>query len=159
MQRGHGRQGLLPDFKLDLPGPGAGPGAHGQVESKLAELKVIGAMETYYPRGWGRARAKKGVERCAGLIPGEYRRPLAALDTRDHRVEEGQRGPLVRRLEGYGHLLTCVMGAWQEGSKDLHGLLDVLADNKVAWHGGGRLQTMRGPRSSLVTGGRSRPQQ
>ena len=55
-----------------------------------------------------------------------------SLDTRYHRVEEGQRGPLVRRLEGYGNLLTWVMGAWQEGSKDLHELLEVLADNKVA---------------------------
>ena len=128
LQRRRGRHGILPGFRLDLPGPGAGPGALGQVESKLAELKVIGAVETYYPRGRERARAKKGVEMRAGLIPGEYRRPLAALDTRYHRVEEGQRGPLVRRLEGYGHLLTWVMGAWQEGSKDLHGLLDVLAD-------------------------------
>ena len=37
----------------------------------------------------------------------------------------------MRRLEGYGRLLTWVMGAWQEGSKDLHGLLDLLADAKV----------------------------
>ena len=132
LQRGRGRQGLLPDFRLDIPGPGAGPGALGNVESKLAELKVIGAVETYYPRGGARARNKKGVERRAGLITGEYRRPLAALDTRYHGVEEGQRGPLVRRLEGHGQLLTWVMGAWQEGSKDLHDLLDMLADNKVA---------------------------
>ena len=64
-------------------------------------------------------------------IPGEYRRPLASLDTRYHGVEEGQVGPLVRRLEGHGRLLTWVMGAWQEGSKDIHALLDLLADAKV----------------------------
>ena len=132
LQRGRGRQGLLPDFRLDLPGPGAGPGALGNVESKLAELKVIGAVETYYPRGGARARNKKGVERRAGLIPGEYRRPLAALDTRYHGVVEGKRGPLLRGLEGQGQLLTWVMGAWQEGSKDVHDLLETLADNKVA---------------------------
>ena len=44
---------------------------------------------------------------------------------------EGETGPLVRRLEGYRRLLTWVMGAWQEGSRDLHGLLDLLADAKV----------------------------
>ena len=75
MQTGRGRQGLLPDFRLDLPGEGGGPGALGNVESTLAELKVIGAVETYYPRGGARARSKKGVERRAGLIAGEYRRP------------------------------------------------------------------------------------
>ena len=75
------------------------------------------------------------MEKRAGLIPGEYKRPLAALDTRYHRVEEGQTGPLVRRLERFGNILTWVMGAWQEGSKDLHDLLDHLADHKVAVHG------------------------
>ena len=134
LQTGRGRQGLLPDFRLDVPGPGAGPGpaALGNVVSTLAELKVIGAVETYYPRGGARARNKKGVERRARDVPGEYRRPLASLDTRYHGVGEGQVGPLVRRLEGHGRLLTWVMGAWQEGSKDLHGLLDLLADAKVS---------------------------
>ena len=89
-------------------------------------------VETYYPRAGARARNKKGVEKRAGLIPGEYKRPLAALDTRYHRVEEGQTGPLVRRLERFGNILTWVIGAWQEGSKDLHDLLDLLADHKVA---------------------------
>ena len=68
----------------------------------------------------------------------------------------------MRRLEGYGHLLTWVMGAWQEGSMDLHELLEVLADNKVAVLGlarGREASSRRGPRSSLVTGGRSQPQQ
>ena len=31
-----------------------------------------------------------------------------------------------------GNILTWVVGAWQEASKDLHGLLDLLADHKVA---------------------------
>ena len=133
LQTGRGRQGLLPDFRLDLPGPGAGTGpvALGNVVSTLAELKVIGAVKTYYPRAGPRARAKKGVEVRGDRIPGEYRRPLAALDTRYHGVEEGQTGPLVRRLEGHGRLLTWVMGAWQEGSKDIHALLDLLAEAKV----------------------------
>ena len=82
----------------------------------LAELKVIGAVNTYYPRAGASARNKKRVERRAQDIPGEYRRPLPAL-TR------------------HGKLLTWVMGAWQEESKDLHGLLDLLAGAKVSWLG------------------------
>ena len=46
------------------------------------------------------------MEKRASLIPGEYKRPLADLDTRYHRVEEGQTGPLVRRLERFGNILT-----------------------------------------------------
>ena len=91
LQRGRGRQGLLPDFKLDMPGPGAGPGALGNVVSKLAEVKVVGAVESYYPRSGASARAKKGVERRAALIPGEYKRPLTALDTRYHGTGAGQK--------------------------------------------------------------------
>ena len=88
------------------------------------------------------------MEVRAERIPGEYRRPLPSLDTRYHGVEEGQVGPLVRRLEGHGRLLTWVMGAWQEGSKDIHALLDLLADAKVrtlAWPGVGRQRRGRGP--------------
>ena len=38
---------------------------------------------------------------------------------------------LVRRLESYGKLICLVMGTFQEGSKDLHFLLDQLADSKI----------------------------
>ena len=37
----------------------------------------------------------------------------------------------MRRLERFGNILTWVMGAWQEGSKDLHDLLDLLAEVAV----------------------------
>ena len=57
---GRGRQGLLPDFRLDLPGQGGGPGALGQVESKLAVLKPT--IQGLGPgqgtkRGWRRGPA------------------------------------------------------------------------------------------------------
>ena len=95
------------------------------------ELKTIGAVASYYPRDGAQAREKKGVERRASLIPGEYRRPLAALDARYHGTVPGQTGPLVQRLEGHGKLLCWVMGSWQEASQDLHALLELLADSKV----------------------------
>ena len=67
---------------MDLPCQGGGPGALGHIEANLEELKVIGAVETYYPRAGARARNKKRVEKRASLIPGEYKRPLVDLDTR-----------------------------------------------------------------------------
>ena len=57
LQRGRGRQGLLPDFKLELPS------SVGQPEYQLAELKVIGAVDTWYKKIGNLARRKKGVER------------------------------------------------------------------------------------------------
>ena len=38
LQMGRGRQGLLPDFRLQLPSPA------GEPEYRLAELKMIGAV-------------------------------------------------------------------------------------------------------------------
>ena len=93
------------------------------------------------------------------MIPGEYRRPLEALDARYHGMVPSETGPLVQRLEGHGKLLCWVMGSWQEASQDLHALLELLADAKVQTLGLARekQQPMRGPRSSLATGGFSPP--
>ena len=47
----------------------------------------------------------------------------------------GQTVPLVRRLEGYGKLLCLIMGTFLEGNKDLHSLLEILADSKFRARG------------------------
>ena len=125
LQRGRGRQGLLPDFRMELPTP------LGQSTFQLAELKVIGAAGSCYPRSGPCARRKRGVERRASKLPGEYRRPLEKLDRRHHGAQQGQEGPLVRRLNSYGPLIGLVVGAFQEGSNDLHALLGTLADSQL----------------------------
>ena len=129
MERGRGRQGLLPDFRLEIPSPA------GEPIQRLAELKMLGAVPKWYPRKGALARKKKAVERRVISLPGEYRNPLAALDKKYHGTQPGQVGPLVRRLEGYGKLLCLVMGTFQEGSKDLHHLLDLVADSKLRARG------------------------
>ena len=53
LQRGQGRQGLLPDFRLKLPSP------MGQPQFQLAELKIIGAVETLYPIGVVAVRGRR----------------------------------------------------------------------------------------------------
>ena len=52
----------------------------------------------YYPRSGRLARSKSGVARRARDVPGEYRRPLAALDTHYHGTPPGEAGPLALRL-------------------------------------------------------------
>ena len=56
---------------------------------------------------------------------------MASLDTRYHGTPVGQVFPLVKRLESYGQLLGLVMESFQEGSKDIHYLLDILADSQL----------------------------
>jgi hypothetical protein len=92
LQRGRGRQGLLPDFRLELPSPA------GEPELRLAELKMIGAVEKWYPRNGALARRKSGVERRVIPLPAEYSNPLAKLDRKYHGVAVGQVAPLQRRL-------------------------------------------------------------
>ena len=72
------------------------------------------------------ARRKKGEERRSSVLPEEYRKPLARLDQKYHHNAIGQAGPLERRLKGYAKLHCLMMGAFQEGSKDLHSPLEVL---------------------------------
>ena len=67
---------MLPDFRLEVP--------NGEPETKLAELKVLGAVESWYPRNGTLARSRKGVQRREAILPGEYRRPLEKLDFMYH---------------------------------------------------------------------------
>ena len=60
------------------------------------------------------------VERRSQEQSAEYRRPLVALDMKYHGTQAGEVGPLVRRLDSFGNLQGLVMGAFQEGSKDLN---------------------------------------
>ena len=60
LQRGRGRQGLLPDFEMELPTP------KGQSTNWLAELKVIGeAGSCYHRSGPCFARRTRGVKRSS----------------------------------------------------------------------------------------------
>ena len=46
LERGRGRQGLLPDFRIELPSPAGEPTA------RLAELKIIGAPKLVSQKWW-----------------------------------------------------------------------------------------------------------
>ena len=83
-KKGRGRQGLLPDFRLEIPSPA------GEPELRLAELKICGDG---IPVSDGNlARRKKGVEleRRSAILPEEYRKPLAKLDPKYHHTQPGQ---------------------------------------------------------------------
>ena len=121
LEWGRARQGLIPDFRLRLPDPGG-------LTDTLAELKFIGAGESWFPRGV----AGRGSDRRANGLPNLYRKKLLPLDTRFHGAVPGQSGPLVRRLDSFGRVRGLVVGPWGECSKDLHSLIKVMGESKVA---------------------------
>ena len=73
------RQGLIPDFRLQLPTQ-EGP------SDCLAELKIVSAGVSWFPRG----REGRGADRRAALLQGEYVRKLAKYDRSVHGVPAGQ---------------------------------------------------------------------
>ena len=121
LQHARQRNGLCPDFMLRLPS------ADGPRDS-LGELKFISAGLSRYPLG----SRRKAVDVRAAELPGTYRRPLQRLDAQHHGTREGETGPLVRRLQGYGLLQGYVAGAWGEGSEALHALVQTCAEARVA---------------------------
>ena len=80
LQWGRARQGVVPDFKFMSNTPD-GP------QSSLAELKVLSAGVTRYPRG----AVGKGTDKRAALIVKEYEAKLREYDVRFHGA-----APLVR---------------------------------------------------------------
>ena len=95
----------------------------------------------------------KGVERRRERLQGEYRRPLEKLDRAHHGTQPGKVGPLVRRLDSYWPLLGLVIGAFQEGSQDLHALLQNMADSKLKAKGLARGREGSNQEMSLILAG------
>ena len=109
LEWGRACQGLVPDFQIRLPTP------EGPTDS-LAELKIIGAGVSWYPRGVD----IKGVDKRADGLDRLYRNKLKSLDRKYHHTNHDQAGPLENRYDSYGKLDALVVGAFGEGSKDLH---------------------------------------
>ena len=120
MQWGRARQALVPDFRLQLPGPD-GP------TFSLAELKICGAGKSWFPRGL----EGRGTDRRAAGLAKLYENNLAKYDSRYHGTMPGQHGPLVRRLHSFGKLWGLCVGPWGDCSRDLHHLIKVLGEQRV----------------------------
>ena len=130
LQWGRARQGKVPDFKFLLSTP-EGP------RPSLAELKVISAGKTWYPRGV----KGKGTCRRAARLTNEYEMKLHNYDVRFHGAAqrrggelEPPPGPLVARFRHLGGLEDgqLVAGPWGDLSPDLHKLLLRFAESRVA---------------------------
>ena len=121
-----GRQGKVPDFLFRLPMHSSGQLVQGALTDTLAELKVINAGVSRYPRGGAQGR-DKAVDRRARALPHEYEAKLSKLDQQLHGTANGVRGPLVSHLNSFPCLQGLVVGIFGEASTDLHRLIGFLA--------------------------------
>ena len=121
LERGRERQGMVPDFLIEVPCETGGK------TRRLAELKVINCCPTRYPLG----DRSKAVEKRASLLPNEYRRKARDADRLYGGHANEVSGPVERKLLQFGDLYGLVVGAFGEGSQDLHELVQKLAESKV----------------------------
>ena len=113
------RQGLVPDFLFTFP-------AHyGANVCQIAELKFISAGATYY------RKTEKSVDFRARQLPRLYREKAKKIDQKYNNCQNGNTGPVERKLESLGELQCLVLGQFGEASQDLHILLEKLSHLKA----------------------------
>ena len=121
IERGRQRQGMVPDFMIEVNTP------TGATEKRLAELKAFNCCLSRYPAG-GRGKA---VNRRAGLLQGEYKRKAQEADRVYGGHDPNLAGPVERKLNQYGEVIGLVIGAFAEGSEDVHHLIQQLAEQRA----------------------------
>ena len=94
-------------------------------------MKTIGAVCSRYPRG----NRDKAVDRRAGLLQAEYVRKVAKVDQQVLGIPRGEVGPLQRKLQSFGDIMGLVVGAFGEGSQDLHELVHTMARSRLRGQG------------------------
>ena len=126
------RRGRRPAAQAGQQAPRAprAPLAPGGVDRFLAELKVMGAGPTNYPRGEARSRDKAADRRARGL-PALYRKKLQTIDQRYNNTAVGEIGPCENRLAELGCLLQVVVGAFDDISTDLDRIIRAIAESRV----------------------------
>ena len=132
----HPRPGRRPAVpQPGQPDPPPPPPMHralptGGITRSLAELKIMGAGPSRYPRGLASSR-DKAVNRRARLLPAEYRHKLSQIDQVYHGTRRGDIGPCVAKFLTFGNILELVVGAFGEASADLDRVVTALAESRV----------------------------
>ena len=127
IEGGRKRQGLVPDFRLEMPSTTGG------TTYRLAELKVISCCDTWYKPG--ASVNARGTEKRAKGLQMEYNRKARKVDQELLKVGDGEKGPVERRLDEFGELIGLCFGAWGEASTDVHNLIQTLAESRLKFQG------------------------
>ena len=113
------RQGLVPDFAIALPVEGQ---SQSDAADELFELKTLHYGHTTYPDAAADSRGGAVIRRADGL-PARAAAKARQLDAQFCGTQEGDTGPVARRLDAFGPFRGVVVGHWAEGSRHIEALL------------------------------------
>ena len=129
MERGRKRQGLVPDFMLELEGE------RGQKRDELAELKVICCCPSRYtlipPPPHPDRDTVKAVDKRARVLTEEYVKKAKNVDRVYGGADEGTVGRVERKLLDMGEVRGLVFGAFGEASEGVHDPVQHLANSRL----------------------------
>lgn len=111
------RQGMVPDFMMLMDG-------HRQV---LLELKTVHQGRTWYNSTTVKKRCG-AIEKRASRVGPDYTAKARKADAKYNGTPKGVVGPFQARLEEFGRIEALVIGPRGSASKDVHALVDHIAD-------------------------------
>ena len=124
MERGRKVQSIVPDMRISIPD-------EGNFVQRLHELKIISSSKTrYIPHRQGQ-EAMRAVDKRASELNGEYITKARNTDRQYCGTAQGTTGPVETKLATLGAVKGVVVGAFGEGSDDLHSLIHHLAISRV----------------------------
>ena len=128
MERGRKVQSIVPDMRIAIQ-------EEGNLVQRLHEIKLISSSKTRYTIHREGQDSTRAVDKRSGELNGEYLAKARRTDQTYCGTEQGNVGPVERKLGSLGHVHGIVVGAFGEGSDDLHALINHLAISRVRYAG------------------------
>ena len=146
MERGRKVQSIVPDMRIAIQ-------EEGNLVQRLHEIKLISSSKTRYTIHREGQDSTRAVDKRSGELNGEYLAKARRTDQTYCGTEQGNVGPVERKLGSLGHVHGIVVGAFGEGSDDLHALINHLAISRVRYAGPqlGRRGQLRSRRLNLLS--------
>ena len=114
MERGRKVQSIVPDMRISIP-------VEGNLVPSLHEIKIISSSKTRYAPHRQGQEGTRAVDKRARELNSEYIKKARATDQQYCGTTPGTTGPVK----------GVVVGAFGEGSEDLHALIHHLAISRV----------------------------
>ena len=124
MERGRKVQSIVPDMRISIP-------VEGNLVPSLHAIKIISSSKTRYAPHRQGQEATRAVDKRARELNSEYIKKARATDQQYCGTAPGTNGPVETKLARLGDVKGVVVGAFGEGSEDLHALIHHLAVSRV----------------------------
>lgn len=118
------QKSIVPDMRISVP-------EEGNHVKRLHELKIISSSKTRYTPHCQGQEATRAVDKRAGELNAEYIAKARSTDQQYCGSAPGTTGPVETKLATLGEVKGLVVGAFGEGSEDLHTLIHHLATSRV----------------------------